>query len=434
MVSSGGDNGGTPREGYYPDPSIPGYVRYWNGSAWVPGTSRPQPADGEALNPPGGAAPAAPRPAAPPPSAARPEPRPSAPRPPDPRPAVPRPAAPDPVEQSGPMFLDEDPAAPVAQTPAEQTSAGPGPAAPARAAGAAAGWDAAPVHPSGSPRDAPQAGRDNPDAHASVPLEGGYGYPRTAPPATASTPGGHGYPAERRLPGAPGGYGYPPPAAGAEPAAGPHPAGPPGAGPAVPWQRQVRDLARPDGPGAPGAEAHALPWRPPAADPFAQAAEPARPAGTGRRLAARLLDTVLVGAVVSAATAPLAVHALHHLQHKIDAARLSGENVRVWLIDGTTGAYLGALLGGLLLAGVLYEVLPTARWGRTLGKRAFRLRVLDIESQLTPGLGQALRRMLVRQVLDFAVVGVLNVAWCVVDRPWRQCWHDKVARTFVADD
>ncbi|WP_434094901.1 DUF2510 domain-containing protein, partial [Streptomyces hyaluromycini] len=30
-----------PREGYYPDPSIPGYVRYWNGAAWVPGTSRP---------------------------------------------------------------------------------------------------------------------------------------------------------------------------------------------------------------------------------------------------------------------------------------------------------------------------------------------------------------------------------------------------------
>ncbi|MCG7529193.1 DUF2510 domain-containing protein, partial [Streptomyces sp. OfavH-34-F] len=33
----------SPREGYYPDPSIPGYVRYWNGSAWVPGTSRPAP-------------------------------------------------------------------------------------------------------------------------------------------------------------------------------------------------------------------------------------------------------------------------------------------------------------------------------------------------------------------------------------------------------
>ncbi|EFL32453.1 conserved hypothetical protein [Streptomyces viridochromogenes DSM 40736] len=44
-----------PREGYYPDPSIPGYVRYWNGASWVPGTSRPAPQDGETLAPPPGA-------------------------------------------------------------------------------------------------------------------------------------------------------------------------------------------------------------------------------------------------------------------------------------------------------------------------------------------------------------------------------------------
>ncbi|WP_139216475.1 DUF2510 domain-containing protein, partial [Streptomyces sp. CC77] len=40
---------GNPAAGYYPDPSIPGYIRYWNGGAWVPGTSRPAPADGEAM-------------------------------------------------------------------------------------------------------------------------------------------------------------------------------------------------------------------------------------------------------------------------------------------------------------------------------------------------------------------------------------------------
>ncbi|MGP4088791.1 DUF2510 domain-containing protein, partial [Streptomyces sp. KR55] len=63
-----------PREGYYPDPSIPGYVRYWNGAAWVPGTSRPAPADGEPLAPPPGARPAQPA-----------------------------------VEETGPHFFDEDP-------------------------------------------------------------------------------------------------------------------------------------------------------------------------------------------------------------------------------------------------------------------------------------------------------------------------------------
>src|SRR5882672_5757054 len=27
----------SPRPGYYPDPSVPGYIRYWDGSKWVPG-------------------------------------------------------------------------------------------------------------------------------------------------------------------------------------------------------------------------------------------------------------------------------------------------------------------------------------------------------------------------------------------------------------
>ncbi|WP_143660743.1 DUF2510 domain-containing protein, partial [Streptomyces fradiae] len=73
---------GSPEAGYYPDPSIPGYIRYWNGAAWVPGTSRPAPGEGEA------------------------EPGPPAPA------ASPRTGAPAPVpavEETGPVFLDEEP-------------------------------------------------------------------------------------------------------------------------------------------------------------------------------------------------------------------------------------------------------------------------------------------------------------------------------------
>lgn len=71
-----------PREGYYPDPSIPGYVRYWNGASWVPGTSRPAPLDGVPLASPPGSHPA----------------------------SVPAQAqAPAPAEETGPHFFDEDP-------------------------------------------------------------------------------------------------------------------------------------------------------------------------------------------------------------------------------------------------------------------------------------------------------------------------------------
>ena len=399
MTTSGGGSEEAPREGYYPDPSIPGYVRYWNGATWVPGTSRPQPAGGEVLPPP--AAPAA----IPPPTGPR-----------VPSQAPSRPAS---VEESGPMFLDEDLGAPAAQVP--PTSGAPA-------------WKADPAIQSGVGEDARRVSwgtggtgsGDSAGSDAAVPHEGGYGYPRTAPPATP----GYGYP-QTSIPAAPGGYGYPQAAPG------------PGDGEAggVPWQRQVHDLARPGGPQpgagaapAPGDDPHVLPWRPPVADIFSQSGEQARPAFPGRRLAARVLDTLLVGGVVAGATLPLALTAVRHVQDKIDAARLSGENVRVWLVDGTTGIYLGALLGGLLLAGLLYEVLPTVKWGRTLGKKLFGVQVLDIESQLAPRFGQALRRMLVRQLLDFVVVGLVNVAWCVFDRPWRQCWHDKAARTFVAGD
>ncbi|MDT3396925.1 DUF2510 domain-containing protein, partial [Streptomyces sp. B1866] len=55
MTSGSGE--AVPGPGYYPDPSIPGYIRYWNGAAWVPGTSRPAPGEAEAVpGPPSGAA------------------------------------------------------------------------------------------------------------------------------------------------------------------------------------------------------------------------------------------------------------------------------------------------------------------------------------------------------------------------------------------
>ncbi|MFE2585944.1 DUF2510 domain-containing protein, partial [Streptomyces sp. NPDC059378] len=102
-----------PREGYYPDPSIPGYVRYWNGASWVPGTSRPAPSDGAPLVPPA---------------------------------AAPQPPAPAPVEETGPHFFDEDPQ-PRPVTPAEaQHGSRPEPASawgadPSRQSGFGAGQD-----------------------------------------------------------------------------------------------------------------------------------------------------------------------------------------------------------------------------------------------------------------------------------------------------
>ncbi|HEY9437790.1 MAG TPA: RDD family protein, partial [Streptomyces sp.] len=156
------------------------------------------------------------------------------------------------------------------------------------------------------------------------------------------------------------------------------------------------------------------------------------PADLGKRLAARLVDSVVLGALVGAAGLPLVTRAVDHIDEKIEAAKQSGETVTVWLVDSTTAGLFGAVLGVFLVLGFVLEALPTAKWGRTLGKRICGIEVHDIESHNPPTIGAALRRWLVYGVLGILVIGVLDVLWCVFDRPWRQCWHDKAAHTFVA--
>ncbi|EFL32452.1 LOW QUALITY PROTEIN: conserved hypothetical protein, partial [Streptomyces viridochromogenes DSM 40736] len=197
------------------------------------------------------------------------------------------------------------------------------------------------------------------------------------------------------------------------------------------WAQQVHRLAGAGG----GDDQPVAPWKPPVEDLFQAAARrqaAARPAGLGKRLAARLLDTVVLAGLTAGAAVPLGIKAVDHVNEKIDAAKLSGETVTVWLLDGTTSVYLGIVLAVLLLVGVVAEVLPTVKWGRTLGKKLMGLEVRDIEGHDAPEFGAALRRWLVYSVPGLLVVGIVGVVWCVFDKPWRQCWHDKAAHTFVA--
>jgi uncharacterized RDD family membrane protein YckC len=169
------------------------------------------------------------------------------------------------------------------------------------------------------------------------------------------------------------------------------------------------------------------PWE----TPFGAAGQ-AYPAGLGRRLVARLIDSLLPLAAAAAAAMYLLDRARDHIRAKIDAVELAGVTETVWLVDSTTGKYLAAVIGVFLMAGLLLEVLPTALWGRTVGKAVCRIGVLDMSSQEKPGFGAALNRWLVHSLLALLVIGVLNFLWCLWDRPWRQCWHDKAAHTFVA--
>ncbi|MEV6652304.1 RDD family protein [Streptomyces sp. NPDC051219] len=454
-MASPGDGENAAREGYYPDPSIPGYVRYWNGAAWVPGTSRPAPAGAASATPP-------------------------------------RPAAPA-HDETGPVFLDEDPeqvqASTSASEPDDLHGSRPEPASAwqadtARQTGfggdldSRVSWgtsaqdprsDATPA-PAGPAAEADPSGGALPGmrepgggASARTSRTDGTMSIRATSPATGTPPRPQpaqpqpSVPAQAQAPVAPQPVvpqpqpvvpqpqpvqpqpqpvqpqqpAQPQQAAAPEPAAATPLSSGPGGG-ATSWPQQVHQLAR-------SAEAEqqrpVTPWKPPVSDPFqrmAQAQASARPAGLGKRLAARLIDSAMLGAVVGAVAVPLLTRAVEHIDDKVDAARLSGETVTVWLLDGTTAGYLGIVLGALLVFGVLYEALPTAKWGRTLGKKVCGIQVRDIESHEPPSFGAALRRWLVYGLLGAFAIGVVNVLWCLVDRPWRQCWHDKAARTFVA--
>ncbi|MET7901328.1 RDD family protein [Streptomyces sp. NPDC005355] len=552
-----------PGVGYYPDPSIPGYIRYWNGAAWVPGTSRPAPAEGESM--------------------------------PAPPPGITHTQVIAPVsDETGPMFLDEDPAPPAG----EQTGAalpelrqrgemdvqdtggvGPEPVPPGGVSASvdwndprrlhgirpesASAWQADASHQAGfgseqdrriswgSEQDAPGAadgagagqrpGVPDPRRAMGGPGEGGPGEgggqegghdegtltmrgggtgggtdrsahalpPARPTPELPSAQGGEAAapPADGTLSIRAAGRGDPAPAAGQGPASGrdegtmtiravgrggprqgagatppsqpqgpqqqpqrpeqrqqqqqqqqqqqpyqpqQHPQQPPqqplggipaqGSGPA--WQQQPHHLAQqppqPTAPHAPhgprgGAPESVIPWKPPVDNPFLLTAQAqGRPATLGRRFCARLIDTFMLLALVGGAVFPLWGEASDHITGKVETAKRTGETVTVYFLDGTTGGYLGIVLGLLLVLGIVLEALPTAKWGLTLGKRVCGVRVLDIEGHDTPTFGAALRRWLVYGVLGLLAIGVVNVLWCLFDRPWRQCWHDKAACTFVA--
>ncbi|MFI5973808.1 RDD family protein [Streptomyces sp. NPDC051452] len=491
-----------PREGYYPDPSIPGYVRYWNGASWVPGTSRPAPQDGEQLTPPPGVRPAAPavEETGPhffdedpqPPSAVPGHPGPGdADRPVDPRIAAAGPAAaradgtapvppardgePDPGGTfifrrpvPGPAAVTDDGTMTFRPAPGQpgQHAQGTGFGAPGSGEAQGTGFGApgsGPGTPGGTGFGAPGTG---PAPGAGFGTQGPVGVPApsspSAPGATPGTPAagpgfGAGKAAAARAaaqapaaaqPGQPAPPAQHAPAPHGFPAAAQQPPAASAVAPSVPrqggagtplaagagggqtsWAQQVHQLAG-------GADEQPVaPWKPPVEDVFQAAARrqaAARPAGLGKRFAARLVDSVVVGAVTAAAAVPLGLRAADHIQQKIDEARLSGRTVTVWLLDGTTGTSLGVVLAVLLVSGVVFEVLPTARWGRTLGKRLCRIEVRDIEAHEPPGFGPALRRWLVYSVPGLLGIGIVGVLWCLFDRPWRQCWHDKAAHTFVA--
>jgi len=94
---------------------------------------------------------------------------------------------------------------------------------------------------------------------------------------------------------------------------------------------------------------------------------------------------------------------------------------RVWITIGYAG------IGATLMT--MYYLVGNAL-GRTVGKRAMSLRIVNVGTGDQPGLGGAIARTLA-QVLTLATLGV-RYGICVFDAR-RRTLHDRIANTMVVD-
>jgi uncharacterized RDD family membrane protein YckC len=246
----------------------------------------------------------------------------------------------------------------------------------------------------GAPGPEPGGGPEHGPAGGASPQEGSEG-PSSVPPPSG---GGTGEPAAgpgsgAQPPGGPG-SGAPPPSGPAEP---PPPTGP-GFPSAPPPSGEVPGSA--GGPG-PYGEADPLAGMPPL---------PSR----GRRLVARIIDALIIGIPMS---------------------------LLLWAITGdrdydtaSSSNYLQQ--AAIIIVYFVYEGAMLSARGQTLGKMAMRIRVAMLENGAVPHGSPGWFRAGVYSLPEllpcfgfiFWLVNVLNCTW---DKPYRQCLHDKAARTVV---
>ena len=176
--------------------------------------------------------------------------------------------------------------------------------------------------------------------------------------------------------------------------------------------------------GSPYGDRPASPYDTPYGSPYGSAPPVEQPpggampplGGLGRRLVARIIDTVLVAVV----GVPLSLIA--------DAASSNNHNVITFVAEVVLGL-LGFIYEGLML---------TRAGGRTVGKMVMGIRVAMLADGAVPvGRPGWIRSGvywlpgLLSVLCIPAIFSLLNVLWCTWDRPYRQCLHDKAAKTVV---
>lgn len=102
------------------------------------------------------------------------------------------------------------------------------------------------------------------------------------------------------------------------------------------------------------------------------------------------------------------------------------------LANISSQAPFGLVLVVALAMSFLYSPLMTALFGGTVGKLTCGLRVVRLTDGRRLSYGQALGRHLAHGVVGVVpVLGQIDALFCLWDRPFRQCLHDKIVGSVV---
>ncbi|MFI8364694.1 RDD family protein [Streptomyces sp. NPDC085612] len=194
----------------------------------------------------------------------------------------------------------------------------------------------------------------------------------------------------------------------------------------------------PGGPGGPGAGGGYPPPPPPygGGDPYGGGGGYGMPdplagmpplADFGRRLAARIIDVLIVAV-------PLFLIQLAFGTNRYMVETERGEDVSEVLTQSYSGSGLVMTLISIV-AYLGYDWWFTKKNGQTMGKKALGLRVAMLNDGSVPQSGPALSRAAVlwlpTLICCFCLWPIALIVSILVDKPYKQGLHDKVAKTVV---
>lgn len=208
-------------------------------------------------------------------------------------------------------------------------------------------------------------------------------------------------------------YGSPPPGSGGHPPP-PPPGGPGGGGGYPPPPPPYGGGGDPYGGGGGYGMPDPLAGMPPLAD-------------FGKRLAARIIDVVIVAI-------PLFLIQLAFGTNRYTVETDQGEDISEVVTKSYSGSGLIMTLISIL-AYVGYDWFFTKKNGQTIGKKTMGLRVAMLNDGSVPQSGPALSRAAVlwlpTLICCFCLWPIALIISILVDKPYKQGLHDKVAKTVV---